>query len=253
LVIAAAILNLLVPAFGRTWPKGEALKAAIWYGFLEFGSCLPLLYWGEKTVPSGLAAVLYATCPIAAMVAARALGMEKLNPTKLAAAFVAVAGVALIFWKELASGGNLASMISVFLAACSASIAGVLLQRGPRQDALGANAVGAAVGIPTCLLASLLLHESQAFPRTVAELGPVLYLAIASSVIAFGMFAWLMNHMRATTVSFLGVIVPVIAVALGAAVHHEKITAPTLAGALVVVAATAVALRADVIATAKPT
>ena len=99
--LAAIILNLILLATGQRWPKGEALKAALLYGFFEFGVSMTLLYWGETVVPSGLAAVLYAECPIVAMFAARAMKMESLNLRRVGAAVLAFAGVAVIFWREL--------------------------------------------------------------------------------------------------------------------------------------------------------
>ena len=61
LLVASVILNLILLATGQTWPKGPALTAAVWFGVLEFGISLPLLYWGEKVVSSGLAAVIFAS------------------------------------------------------------------------------------------------------------------------------------------------------------------------------------------------
>src|SRR5579862_300127 len=75
LALAAAILNLILFGSGQRWPKGAALKSAAWYGFWEFGVSMPLIYWGEQVVPSGLAAVLFAICPVVAMFEAKALGM----------------------------------------------------------------------------------------------------------------------------------------------------------------------------------
>src|SRR5665213_746346 len=67
LVVASVVLILLLVITKQPCPKGDGLVAAFWFGFFEFGVGFPLLYWGEKVVPSGLAAVLYAICPITAM------------------------------------------------------------------------------------------------------------------------------------------------------------------------------------------
>src|SRR3569832_1116457 len=48
-------------------PKGAALKTVFVFGILEFAGNLGLLYWGETKIPSGLAAVIYATSPILTM------------------------------------------------------------------------------------------------------------------------------------------------------------------------------------------
>src|SRR5438132_14329678 len=54
LVLAALLLGGFVIARRQPWPRGDALRAAIGYGACQFGINFPLLYWGEKRVPSGL-------------------------------------------------------------------------------------------------------------------------------------------------------------------------------------------------------
>lgn len=243
--LAALILNAILIVTRQRWPKGDALKASVWYGVLEFGVSMPLLYWGEKTIGSGLAAVLYAICPVSAMITARLLGMEKLNPVRLGAALLAFGGVAVIFWREVVGGGSPLGLVAIFLAAIAAPLAGLMLQRGPRQGPIGVNAVGTLVGIPFALAASLALGERPVLPTATAQWFPVAYLAVMGSVGAFCLFAWLVNHWRATTISFLGVIVPVIAVALGAVVRQETLAPGSLIGAVVVIVGVVVALRSE--------
>lgn len=244
-VLAALILNGIVLVTRQGWPRGEAVKPAVWYGVLEFGISMPLLYWGEKVVPSGLAAVLYAICPVSAMLTARMLGMERLNPRRLAAAILAFGGVAVIFWRELAEGGSPLGLVAIFFAAVAAPLAGLMLQRGPKQSPIAVNAVGTLIGIPFAFVCSIALGERAVLPTTSAQVFPVVYLAVVGSVGAFVIFAWLINHWRATTVSFLGVIVPVIAVVVGAAARHEALAPGSLAGAAIVLVGVVAALRSE--------
>lgn len=245
LVCAAVALNLLVLISGKGWPRGAALRASFWYGFWDFGVNLPLLYWGEQTVPTGLAAVVYATCPIAAMVESRLLGMELLNSKKLAAALLALAGVAVIFWQEIARGGSALGLAAIFLAACTGTLSALMLQRGPKVSPVGANAVGVLVGIPICFAVSGLLGEHWLVPTAITTMFPVLYLAIVGSVGAFVTFAWLLNVWTTTTASFIGVVVPVIAVILGSLVRREAFPLGSLVGAVIIGVAVVMALRAE--------
>jgi len=57
LVLAAVLLGLITRLRGQPLPRGPALRAALVYGVAQFGINFPLLYWAEKTVPSGLSAV----------------------------------------------------------------------------------------------------------------------------------------------------------------------------------------------------
>jgi putative membrane protein PagO len=243
--MASLILSGILLATRQKWPVGPQLRAAAWYGFWEFGIGMTLLYYGEKVVPSGVAAVFYAICPVVAIFVASALGMEKLNLRKLAGASLAFAGVGLVFYRELVQGGSTAGLVSIFLAALAAPVAALMLQRAPRQNAVGANAVGALVGLPVAVIASLLLGESWRLPTTRAEVWPIAYLTLSSSVGAFVIFAWLAGQWRVTSMAYTGVIVPIIALVLGSLARHESFAPASLAGSAIVLIGVSVALRSE--------
>jgi drug/metabolite transporter (DMT)-like permease len=87
--------------------------------------------------------------------------------------------------------------------------------------------------------------ERQAAPRAASAWWPILYLTIAGSVGAFVLYAWMLKHWSATRVSFTSVIVPVIAVALGALVKDERLTRWSILGAALVIAGVVVAFQGD--------
>ncbi|HLK16728.1 MAG TPA: EamA family transporter [Fimbriimonadaceae bacterium] len=242
--LAALVLNLVLLVTGQRWPRGEGLRAAALYGFWEFGLSMPLLYWAEHVVSSGLAAVVFAICPVMAMFAAKGMGLESFSPQRLGAALIAFAGVGIIFWREFIHGGSPAGLVAIFLAAATAPIAGLTLQRGPRQSAIANNAIGSLVGFASSLVFSFVLRETHPLPTSVPQLVPVVYLALAGSAGAFVMFAWLVQRWPATTVAFIGVVIPVIAVVLGAVARNEAFAPGSLGGAIVVLAGVAVVLKA---------
>ncbi|MBI5710827.1 MAG: EamA family transporter [Candidatus Eisenbacteria bacterium] len=243
LALAALLLSGIALAMRHPFPRGAALRAAAWYGFWQFGVSFPLLYWGEQRVASGLTAVLYATIPLTTALLARAFRLERLRVATLAGAAAALAGVALIFSGQLGADVPAASLFALVLAATTASLSGVLLKRGPRQSPLWANAAGAWAGLPLCLGASLALGEPHRLPATLAGWGPILYLTLAGSIGAFVLFAWLVGHWPVTRVSFIGVVTPVVALALGALVRHERLAAASLAGSALVLAGVVLGLR----------
>lgn len=245
LVLAGVILSLLLLITKKPFPKGAALHAAAWYGALSFGVNFPLLYWGETVIPSGLAAVLYATIPISSVVIASWFGLEKLDFRRLGAASVAVSGVAVIFWREVGRGENGWGILAVFAAATVSAVGAMILKRGPKQSAIAVNAVATLTGVPFCLGASFVMAESRVFPSTAAQWGPLLYLTIAGSIGAFVIFTWLLGQWRATSVTFIAVIVPMIAVILGAVFLKESLAPGSWIGAVIVVGATAFALLDD--------
>ncbi len=243
LVLAALLLTALTYARGGALPRGAALRAALLYGTCVFGINFPLLYWGEKVVPSGLSAVLYATIPLSSAFLTRAFGMEALTLPKVAGASVAFAGVAVLFSSTLRGDVAPTGLLAIFVAATVAAVGNVLLKRGPRQDPVAANAVGAAIGALLAGAASLALREPHPLPTTAATLGPLLYLTIAGSMGAFVIMSWLVNHWPVTRASYVSVVVPVLALALGRAVRHERLTLTNLAGVLLVLAGLTIGMR----------
>ncbi|MBI1756300.1 MAG: EamA family transporter [Fimbriimonas ginsengisoli] len=245
LLLAGCILSAVLLVSRQPFPKGEAFKAAVAYGACTMGINFSLLYWGETRLPSGLAAVLYATSPISAALLARAFGLEQLTPRKLIAAVLAVIGVAVIFWHEMQTGLPAWPILAVLGAAIFGVLGAILLKRGPKQSAIGSNAIGAFVGAPLAFLASTAFGEAHAIPSTAAQIMPLLYLTIAGSVGAFVIFAWLLGRWQTSSVAFLGAVVPVIAVILGAVVKQEHLSGWSLIGGVIVLVATLTAILGE--------
>jgi len=244
LSLAAPLLALIVVARKDRWPRGAALQGALLFGIFNFGVNLGLLYWGERVVPSGIAAVLYATVPLSTSLIAAATGVEQLVARKVIAALVAIAGVGTIFAGEMRLDVPFEGLVAVFLAATAASLSSVLLKRAPAQPSVFAtNSVGAAAGAVICLAASFVLGEEHALPTTFAGFWPVIYLTLAGSLGAYVIWTWLVGHWSVTNASYVGVVVPVIAVFLGALVLRETRATETYVGAAIVLVAVITALR----------
>src|SRR5262249_52955923 len=156
---------------------------AIGFGVVDFGVSLPLLYWGEQRVPSGIAAVLYATVPLTTSLFAWLAGQEPLRPRVVVASLVAIAGVALLFGSDLAGRWGPAPRLAVLLAATTAALAGVVLQRAPGAHPFPTNAWAHGVGAVLCFAGSALLGEPWAVPRGAAWI-PIGYLTLVGSLIA---------------------------------------------------------------------
>ncbi len=245
LAIAAVLLAAIGTATRQRWPRGAELKAAVGFGVVDFGISLPLLYWGEKDVPSAIAAILYATIPLVTALLARAFGLERIRPLKLLAGLVGLAGVSVLVSSELRGAMPPLPLAAVFGGAVTAALAGVLLARAPHASPVTTNAVAHAAGVPLCLAASFALRESHALPATLAAWTPILYLTGVGSIVAFVAFAWLVQRWSVGRTSFVAILTPVIAAALGALVRHEHLAPTVLAGAVVVLAGVLLAIASD--------
>jgi drug/metabolite transporter (DMT)-like permease len=241
----ASVLLLVIARVTHTpLPRGPALRSAAQYGFFSMGINFALLYWGERVVPSGLTALLFATLPLTTAVIAAAFGMERLSLQRIAGGFVALIGVLVIFSHEIGTALPIVPLVAVALAATSAGLGSVLLKRGPRQASIGVNVVGSGIGLVVCLLASFALGERHAMPLRVEEWGPILYLTLLGSIGAYVLYAWLLNRWSVGRLSFLSVIVPIVALGLGGAVRHERLTLASLCGTVVVLGGVTLGLMA---------
>ena len=245
LVLAALLLAGVTLARGQALPRGAALRAALGYGVAQFGINLPLLYWGEKVVPSGLSAVVYATIPLSSALITRAFGMERLTPAKLVGAVVAFGGVAVLFSSTLHGRVAPLGLLAILVGATAASLGTTLLKRGPRQDPFGANAVGCAIGAVMSMAISVAAGETHAFPATVRAAWPVIYLAVAGSLGAYVIMSWLVHRWTVTRTAYVTVIVPIIALGLGALLRHERITPSNLAGAALILGGLLLGMRPE--------
>jgi len=244
LAIAAVLFVLLARVLRTPWPRGAELRAALWFGIVDFGVSLPLLYWGEERVPSGIAAVLYATVPLSTAMFARLAGLEPLRPRIVLASLLAIAGVGLMFSSSLSGSYEPTRLAAVLLAAVTASLAGVLLKRAPGAHPFATNAWAHGAGAVICAVASRALGEPQALPQGAAWI-PIGYLVVVGSLVAFAAFAWLVKHWPATRISFVAVIVPVLALGLGMAVRHERPGPTALAGSAVILVAVLAGLAGE--------
>lgn len=245
LAAASVILLAIALATKQPWPKGRALEAAVWFGVVDFGVSLPLLYWGETSVPSSIAAIFYASIPLTTALLARAMGLERIRPLGLVGAIIGLGGVIVLFASELRGAMPLVPLGAVLVGALTAALAGVLLKRGSPSSPITTNAVAHASGVPFCLAASFLLRETHALPTTSSGWFSLAYLTIVGSIGAFVLFAWLVQRWRVTATSFLAVLTPVLGAFLGATVRHEHLGATTIVGAIVVVSGVVIANVAD--------
>lgn len=245
-LLLAALILFTVMAFTKTpIPRGNGLGAAAIYGALNLFGSLSLLYWGETHLPSGLAAVLYATAPVFSMLLARVAGLETLDAKRLIAAGVAVGGVAIIFWRQLLLGQPPLPILAVLASVVVAVTGSINLKKSPKQSAIATNAIGAAVAAPLCFVESILLKEKLVVPSTPSQYLPLIYLTLAGLIGAFVTMTWLLGRWRASSTSFIAVVIPVIAVILGAVFRNEMFAPESLAGAAVVICATAFIVRSE--------
>jgi drug/metabolite transporter (DMT)-like permease len=98
------------------------------------------------------------------------------------------------------------------------------------------------VGALALVAASLAAGDGLGLPGDAATWGAVAYLAIAGSVVTFLIYFSLLKTWSVTSLSFISVFTPAVAVLLGVAVLGEELSALTVLGAALILAGVTVAL-----------
>jgi len=205
-------------------------------GLLMFALNYPLLFWGEKYVSSGLAAVLQATIPIFGMLFAHLLLPEEpMRWQRLAGALLALGGVALICGRLLNRSGMLAFWggLGIVLGAAGAAYSNVLLKRralelAPAMIAAWQMFFGI---IPLIALGFAVDGNPVRFHWSATAWFCLLYLAVIGSALTFLLLYWLLPRMTVTNLQTISLITPPGAVAFGWFLGGETFSLWSLLGA----------------------
>ncbi len=220
----------------REW--GAASLLAVLIFVFDYG----LLFWAEKRVPSGVAAVMLATIPVFMAVAEIGiLRTQRLTVRLAIALLVGLGGVAVLVSHAVSFGDapvDTAGAWALIVAAISWSIAASLSQRLPlpAAKAMSSGAQMLAGGVFLTLAAGL-LGEFRGFRWQAVSRGAwfaLAYLIVAGSIIGFTAYVWLIHHESPTKVGTYAYVNPVVAVLVGYFLGGEALGPRTIVGTLLV-------------------
>jgi drug/metabolite transporter (DMT)-like permease len=241
--LAGAGLLIAARALGRPLRTDFVLAGTI--GALPFATTYGLIYWAEQYVPSGLAAVLFGMLPLyVALLAAALLPAEPLRPRLLAGVGVALGGLILAFGQSLHLGGEHAApaAAAVVISPLASAVGNITTKRrGATVDPVVMNGWAMAGGGALLLAVSALTEDWGAATWSADAVFSIVYLAALGTGFTFVTLTVLIRELPAVTVSFIALVIPFGALALGALIRGEQVTALAVAGALLVAGGIAVA------------
>lgn len=239
-----AFLVLVAVSIGRVrlLPRSRAdWKLLAFTGVLMFAVNYGLLFWGEKYISSGLAAVLQAMIVIFGMFFAHfLLPSEPLRWQRVAGALLSGAGVALICGRLMDHAGVLAFWggLGVVIGGAGAAFSNVLLKRraldlAPAMIAGWQMIFGT---VPLLLLGVVVEGNPLNFHWTGMAVFCLLYLAIIGSALTFLLLYWLLPRMPVNNLQTISLITPPGAVAIGWLLGGETFSLWSLVGGALVLA-----------------
>jgi len=245
-LVAGVVMAVITPLVGARWPRSRVewtVVAAV--ALMMFAGDYGLIYWSEQYIDSGLTAILFATLPLITIVAAHLyLPGERITASKLIGTLFAFAGVMALFADHArVDAEQLWPMLAVIAAGVCAAIASVVTKKqGGNLHPAALNAPSMLLGSAALAVVSLAAGDGFALPRSAESWAAVLYLALAGSVLAFLVYFSMLKTWSVTSLSFISVFTPAIALVLGFVFLDERPTIWTLVGASLIAAGVALAI-----------
>lgn len=222
--------------------RGERLSlplgvwgAVILLALLNNAIPFALFGWGQRQIASGLAAILNSTTPIWGVLAAHLFTSdEKITPPKLLGVVIGFFGVATMIGPDLVgSDSNLLAQLACLTAALCYALAGVWARRfrrlgvTPMKVATSQLIAGAVFMAPVALLVDR--PWTQPLPPLEAW-GAIAVLALVCSAYAYVLYFKLIDSAGATNALLVTLLVPPVAIVLGAILLGERLASDHFMG-----------------------
>ncbi len=217
-------------------------------GVLLFSLNYWLTYLATQYLTSGLVAVLFTSIIFLNLVNARLIFRVPVEGRVLAAAFAGMLGVGLLFLPELRAAASSATVLKgsllALVATYIASLGNMAAMRntGAGLPVVAVNAWGMAYGTMSLVLLAWLRGVPVAFDPSWPYVVSLLYLALAGSALAFGLYLKLIREIGPSRAAYSSVLYPVVALVVSTLFEGYRWSLPALAGLVVLLAGNALAL-----------
>jgi probable blue pigment (indigoidine) exporter len=237
-LLAALMRSLptgLVLIIGTRPPDRRWLLRLAILSVLYASGLFPLLFLAAYLLPGGVASVINSISPLLVIALSVPLLGARIRPVQVVAGVLGVGGVALLVLRSDARLDPL-GLVAMTGAATMMGLATVLTKRWGRPP--GMSSIGMTgwtfllAGIT--LLPITLLAEGLPDQLTGRNVGGLVYLVLVSGIVAYALWFWGLQHLSASSVTFLSLLNPVVAAVLGWVVLDQRLNGWQLLGAVVV-------------------
>jgi drug/metabolite transporter (DMT)-like permease len=237
IALAAAVLIPIAAFQGALKGVRPFLGWLALVGAVQVAGPFMLISAGEEEISSSLAGILVAAAPLfTALLAIWVDDEERSAGLRLVGVLIGICGVALLLGVDLGGDGSeLLGGLAVVLAALGYAIGGMLV----KHRLAGIPPVGMSGLVMTASAIILLPVALATSPGSFPGIGPIAAVAtlgVLGTGAAFVIFYWLISTVGPARAFLVTYIAPAFAVAYGATLLDEEITAATVGGLVLILA-----------------
>jgi len=247
-IVAGVAMSALAVLFGKK--EGGAPPATwLWIilGLTNFAASYGIVYRTETILPSGLVSLLWGIFPMLNALAAHwFLPGERLRSAQWSGFVFGFVGLGLLFVTDLRKFGpeGVPAALVLFLSPVVATLGTVLVKRhGAKTNSIVLNRNAMLLGGAVLAVFAWVTERGVEARWTPGALWSVAYLALFGTVLAFGLYFWLLRYVDAHKMSLIAYVTPAIALTLGPLVRSEPVTRNTIAGAACILCGVVLVVR----------
>lgn len=250
-VLTGTILLLFLRWRGAEWPTRAQWLYALPVGTLMFVMGNGTVALAEKSLSSGVAAVVCGTMPLFVAAMSRFFG-EKVSAREWVALVIGFAGVALLsFGKELR--GDPKAALILFVAPIAWALGSLLARRLPLAKGLMSAATQMLTGGVVMGFVSLAAREEIPTHPPLHSVLAWVYLATFGSLVAYTAYSWLLQNTRPAVATSYSYVNPAVAVAMGVGLGGEQAGPEIFLAVGLIITATVLVMRKPAPVVAVPT
>ncbi|MEO0477849.1 MAG: EamA family transporter [Planctomycetota bacterium] len=244
LVMCAAVPRL------RRMEGGANPPTWLWMsvGLLNFAVSYGIVYKAEQVLASGLTSVLWAVFPLLMALSGQWFLNERLRFLQWLGFGVGFLGVTLLFLKDLdgatVEGEEFEAALLLLGSPFVSAIGQTLMKRyGQHASSLALNRNAMGLGALLLLVMAAFTEQDAEARWTTSAILSIVYLGVVGTSLAFSLLFWLLRSQRASSLSVIAFLTPLLALILGAVLRGEELTPPRLVGAGLVLVGVALAVK----------
>jgi len=208
-------------------------------GFSLFGLGYIMSYLATSYLTSGLVAVIFSTILMWNILNLRLFMGQPVAWRAFSGGMLGLAGICIVFWHDLSAFTATRGLIGLTIAMLGAYLASIGNVVGSRNSQSGvpvtqANVYSMAYGAALCLAIHFGVSGELVMDWSVGYLGPMLYLTVFGSVVAFGCYMLLIGRIGADHAAYVMLLMPVVALIISTFFESYQWSTSAVLGVVVV-------------------